>query len=542
VNNPGRYDIDVDEGTKPVYISPHRAPAEVELTDGTLSATNSEGFIETMGSQRYRAGQSGDLPQILRARRQRSRVQADYAPYYEVQRELADFYRERNEVMSSIVDDEGYVSEEDLPNIYQPIEEAVEYLLPGVEFEGIKRTEQEYEIQFNNRTGDIVEFDELSSGERDALAIVFSFLSPILSNRIAEAKNEDIDETDIVILFDGPESYMHPQLQLNFLNYLTNYVGEEYDFENKIQVIMVTHSKALIDNIDEDSLFYLLFPDQVEDNQLKISTDIQEELKDVVSEEIGLSALSSGEDLLLVEGPTDREVFSRIDNNLVASVSIIPIGGKDPIVGLDSAFNELVPKLRQSNIELYAIVDRDRDLSLEDNVSENIHALPATMLENLVLEPEPLFSTIENILGEELTETDYESPGDIEELLESIVQDEEFIEWESQTRWNEQFNPLNISYTSYSKSEGFSDIEEFAKNVVENQLNEVDDFKDIRDQVEEYAQNADFDELHGKRILGQVSNEFGIEQDRLLRMTATKVEPDQLPSDTRRFLEDIKDG
>ena len=71
--------------------------------------------------------------------------------------------------------------------------------------------------------------------------------------------------------------------------------------------------------------------------------------------------------------------------------------------------------------------------------------------------------------------------------------------------------------------------------MVGNQLNDIDDFNDIQRQVEEHAQNADFDELHGKRVLGQVSIEFGIEQDRLLRITATKVEPDYIPYDTKNF-------
>jgi len=454
---------------------------------------------------------------------------------------MAEFHRDRSEISISIVDQKGHVFEEDLPNIYQPIEEAVDRLLPGIQFESIERQDDEYKIQFRNRTGEIVTFDQMSSGERDVLAIVFSFLGSILSNRIAEAKDELVDSDNIVILMDDPEAYMHPQLQLKFLNYITRHLETENEYGIDIQVIMVGHSKVIIDNIPRDSLYYLFFSDQIEgNNQLKRASDLPSELEDIISEEIGLSVLASGEDLLLVEGSTDREILIRIDEDIEKSTTIVPIGGKKSILGLDKAFNKLIPELRQSNIHLYAIVDRDRDLSLDNQISSNIHPLPVTMIENLVLKPGPLFSTIEHVLGDELDRTEWSGPDDIKTLLEQIVRDSDFIERESQLRWNEDFNPLNVDYKGYQRSTGFATIEDFAKNCVANRLNEVDDFSDIHREVEGFAQRKEFGELHGKYILAQVSNEFNIEQGRLLRMTADRISLDDLPQETKQYLQSIK--
>lgn len=105
------------------------------------------------------------------------------------------------------------------------------------------------------------------------------------------------------------------------------------------------------------------------------------------------------------------------------------------------------------------------------------------MVENLVLKPGPLFSTLKEILGRELENGGITSPSDIENKLANIVQNDSFIGQESQLRWNEQFNPLNISYKGYDRSSGFGSIEEFAKNELENHLNEVDDYNIVRKEV-----------------------------------------------------------
>lgn len=540
LNNPHRYDVDIEDGTQPVYISPHRAPEEFDISDATLSVAETEGFIESMSEETYKVGSSVSLPQLLRSNRERSRFQADYAPYYEVKKEIANLYRERTDIMSRIVDRKGKVEEEDLPDIYTPIEDAVDSLLPGIKFEGITRVNGEYQIQFKNRTGDTVEYDGLSSGERDSLAIVFSLLTPILLNEFSKYDSTPANNSEVSILLDGPESYLHPQFQLNLLNYIEAHVGRENGVNQHTQVIMVTHSKAIIDNVPEDSLYYLFFNDQVKTNQLKSAIDLPSELKEVISEEIGLSAIATGQDLLLVEGSDDREVFNRIDENLKKNISIIPMEGKKPIVHLDNIFNKLIPRLQDSGINIYAIVDRDRDMSSNQSISERIHVLPVTMVENLILDPNALYKAISEALGEKIEEKGYNTQYDIDQLLNEIVTDEEFIMRESQQRWNENFNPVNVNYVGYEKSEGFSNIDEFAKNEVKNRLNNIDDFSVIYEEVKEIANNGNLDELHGKKILKQISNEFGIRTDMLLRMTARRISVEELPPETKKFLNKIK--
>ncbi|WP_158413942.1 AAA family ATPase [Halorubrum sp. GN11_10-6_MGM] len=345
-------------------------------------------------------------------------------------------------------------------------------------------------------------------------------------------------EDDLVVLYDSPEAYLHPQLQLNFLNYIKDYLNQKSDSNRKVQIIMCTHSKMIIDNTPDDSLYFLFYPDQVEENQLRSASEVPDELRNLISKEMGLTALSSGEDILLVEGRDDREVIQRIDDEIEKELSVIEMGGKDPIVNLDETFNKMVPKL--DGVDLYAIVDRDRGMKLNKQIPDNIHVLPVTSVENLILKPDVIFETVQDILGRKLKTEGYESPQDIENLLSNIVLHENFIEKEAHTRWNEQFGELHLSYRSFEKSKGFDDIGSFAKNELGNKLDDVSEFSEIRKEVEQLAENGNIDQLQGKEILKELSNQFNIKTERLLRMCARRLDVEDLPDETRDFIQEAK--
>lgn len=535
--------------TNAAFVGPHRGlQNQIDIQEQQLIGAPSYSSKDlysisasaTSNIRRLLEGEGGgSIPQ--RPYKNRNRTESDELPYYEVQRRLAQIHYNLRDYSWKRIQEEGEFGEEDILDWLSPLQEAIEKVLPSVELEGVEKTEEyNYVLEFRNRDGSIVKFHELSSGEKDAVALLFLLVEDEIEEEFSGTDVVESSEEDLVILYDSPEAYLHPQLQLNFINYVKDHLQKAREPNRRVQIIIATHSKMIIDNVPDESLYYLFFANQVDGNQLKPASDLPDELRNLISEEIGLTALSSGEDLILVEGSSDREVFHRIDDELEASLSVIPIGGKDPIVELDEAFNKLVPKLNQSGVNLYAIVDRDRELNLDDEVSDNIHALPATSIENLVLQPEALFETAEEVLGENLEDRGYESSDDVESLLKSIVTAGDFIEWEAQIRWNEQFNPFNLSYASFQASEGYPDIEAFAKNEIENQLGNIRAFSEIKEKVEELAEDGNFNELHGKKILNEVSNEFGIQKDRLLRISAKKLEIGDLPEETQEFLETAK--
>ncbi len=460
----------------------------------------------------------------------------DELPYYEVRRRLAQIYHNRKDYVMEKWEQNKYISDGIKSNWISPLESAISEVLPGIELDGISGTDDNrYVLEFTNQDGATIAFSDLSSGEKDAVALLFLLIEDEIEQYFLDTDIVNRSDEDLVILYDSPEAYLHPQLQLNFINYIKDHLNRKRNPSRNIQVIMCTHSKMIIDNVSDKSLYYLFYPDQVEDNQLRPASSIASELQDIISKEMGLTALSSGEDILLVEGKDDREVFHRIYDSIEKELSLIQMGGKDQIV--ESAFNNLIPELHENGVGLYAIVDRDRDLALDERVSDNIHTLPVTSVENLVLKPKAIYNTVEYVRGRrELNKMGYKSPDDIQDLLTDIVTNEQFIEWESQKRWNEQFNPIFIDYDGFKSSEKFDNIETFARNRVDNRLSDVTDFHSIRREVKNLAENGEFDRLLGKRILSQVSDEFEIKERRLLRMCAERVEPDDLPEETRNFL------
>lgn len=468
--------------------------------------------------------------------RDRQKGFSDQLPYYEVRRRLSQIEYKVGEYKKENYGQQKEAEDDPVLGWLSPMQDAISEVLPGIELEEVQKENHRYVLNFRNRDGSIVNFEGLSSGEKDTIALLFLLIEDEIEEQFSDIDIVETSRNDLVVLYDSPEVYLHPQLQLRFINYIKDLLQTRTEEERNLQIIICSHSKMVIDNVPDESLYYLFFPDQVDENQLQPASDVPDELRALISEEIGLTALSSGEDILLVEGEDDREVFQRVGQDLYNDLSIIQMNGKEQIVELDSAFNKLVPKLKQNGVNLYAIVDRDRDLDLEEYVSDYLHFLPATSIENIVLNPEAIFQTVRQVHGIDLGDLGYKDADDVESLLANIVTDEDFIEEEAEMRWNEQFNPFNLSYGSYRSAEEFADINSFAENEIQNRLNHIKNFDEIREEVERLAKNGNRDDLHGKKILKKVSEEFEIKSDRLLRICASHLKFQDLPEETREFL------
>ena len=533
------------DDTNVAYVGPHRGMSkEVPIRERDLIGmpAYSTKFLHALsrlpqGATRYwlnrgqgniRSGMFGNEKGML-----------DELPYYEVRRRLAQIHSNIEEhVTEEFFDKGGEVEKPDILEWLSPLQEAIEQVLPGIKLNGVEKTDDhEYVLTFKNRDDSVVNFDDLSSGEKDAVALLFLLVEDRIEEQFKDSDIVSKSEDDLVVLYDSPEAYLHPQLQLNFLNYIKDYLNNESGTDRNVQIIICTHSKMIVDNTPDESLYFLFYPDHVEDNQLRPASEVPDELRKLISNEMGLTALSSGEDILLVEGSDDREVIHRIDDEIEKEVSVIGMGGKDPIVKLDETFNKM---MQLDGVNVYAIVDGDRDLNLDEDTPDNIHSLPVTSIENLILKTDVIFETLKEILGRKLEQKGYSSSQDVDDKLSSIITDEDFIEEEAHTRWNEQFNDFYLSYEGFEQSEGFIDIESFAQNELENRLDDVKDFAEIKNEVKNLAESGNIDQLQGKEILKRLSEEFKIKTERLLRMCAKKLDKEDLPDETESFLKKAK--
>jgi predicted ATPase len=533
--------IEISNDTRQVYFSPHRAPSSAHINETSLTQMNETSFIENLSDPGYNIGGGTNLPNEIRRHGRRSRSVADYAPYFDVKRRLAQLKRERAYLVEDILDREGGVSEEQVPDVSEYIQSAINHLLPGLAYDRVEKQNNNYKVYFRNRTGDEVEFDQLSSGERDAIAMAFSLIEYEIEKDIAEARDEEYIHEDIVLLIDSPEAYLHPSLQARFLDYLREYDTKVNNEDWQLQVLMCTHSSVILDASSPDEVYFMVYPDQVEANQLVSAESVDKELLDVISGELGFAALSSGKPLLLVEGKSDKEILSQIHPGLEDNVEILPMGGKSTIQHLNRAFNDLIPELESMGVEVYAVLDRDRDWELDNQVEDNICVLPVTCIENLLLKNyTPLYNALDVLAGSSrLERVGIGEPSDVQDLVGDIINTAEFRDHELTKRLNEELS-VHIDLRELPRITE-SNINNLIDEIADKNKERVDThLKRIENRVDTAVASSDTDELDGKYILSQIASECEVRKDALARTTAERVRATNLPNRYNEFIEEIQ--
>jgi predicted ATP-dependent endonuclease of OLD family len=532
-----------------LYFGPHRTPAPTDIDASLIAELGGDSSRSQLSRSSYNRSGSSSIPDIVRRQSRRERIDPDPAPYFELKKRLSQLEFDRAQLIKDLYDRRGKLGGDDVPQIGGPLSTAIDAVLPGINYEGVSKNDKNiYEIQFNDRSGATVGFDSLSSGERDAIALLFNLVEPEIESIIAEARNESTNDEDIVALIDSPEAYLHPAMQERFLNFVKQYITRvnQEDSDNHLQVILCTHSQMMLQNADEDELFFLLYQDQREGNQLTSAADVSLDTLESVTGQIGITALSAGNPILLVEGSSDREFLRRFFPDLCEEIEILPMGGKGKIIDFSTAFNQLVPELTNEGIFISALVDRDRDLDIDDEYAQFVKQLEVSCMENYLLDTRCLWDAIQQLTSENIRdEVGLDSPADVDDLLSRIVSTEEFQQQEIKTRLNERLR-INVSVRhldSLDEDSVKSQIEEVAetkKDRVESNIAEV------REAVSDAAGEGNYDVLSGKNILKRVASRVGIDDhETLSRVTASymqelELQP-ELPKSTLQGLREKTD-
>jgi hypothetical protein len=472
-----------------------------------LTGSRSETYLDALSWERH-TGNPGTG--AVRADDQPSRLEPDFGPYYAVKKRFAELWMLRRDVLDENYNPStGNVSRE-VPDPVAILNSELKSVLPGIEFKEVDNEktgteshvnrDTQIKLKFENKSGDTIIFDQLSSGERDIVALLFLLVEPQIQEEFIEAGiNEKVSE-DVVVLLDGPESYLHPDLQQKLLKRILN--STESVTPTTTQFIICTHSKIFIDGVPKKCLFYMLYASATENNQLHPADQINTDLLRSITGELALAALSSGRSLLWVEGKTDQEIFSILYPDLEDHFTFVPMGGSDNVQSIDSTFSKLIPELVSTGKEVFGIIDRDRNLGLSGSLSDRIHVLPATCVENLLLNSEAIFSYLTVEVGaNKLSEKGYDSDSDIDNLIDDIVSDPEFIRKEVWKRFNEDFNTINIDRKEYyyQKNEGVvSDFDDYLSNKTAEKRRNTKSEKEIRKEVNKIISNNNYDKLDGK--------------------------------------------
>ncbi|RBI59522.1 hypothetical protein DMJ13_23265 [halophilic archaeon] len=545
-NNHSRRGEEIEGSGKPVYLSPHRAPTSAEIDDSIIMQSSSRTFNEALSTQ-YTLSEnhftSNSLPNFLNAPQsniERSSREADFAPYYEIKKRLAELKSERERLVTNILDREGKVVSENVPDITEQLSTAVDDLLPGVTFDEIQKEDQTYLIYFENRNGERIEFDNLSSGERDTVALAFPFIDKKLESELAEARNQTVSQEDLVLLIDSPEAYLHPSLQEHFFSYCRREIKEINESKSwDVQLMMCTHSQMILENTPEEELFFLHYYDDIPDeksNQLISADDLDRDLIETISGDLGFAALSTGKPLLLVEGRSDKKILRKIHRDLDANLEIIPMGSKSSVQGVNKAFNELLPKLSTMGVEVHAIVDRDREWNLDSNIEDRVFILPVTCVENLLLDPSLIYSAIDTLADEtEIRSHNLRSASDMSNIINEIIRSDRFKSRELQKRIGDRLS-IHIDVTGMEEltEDRIRDRMETTTNTKKDRIGRI--ISESQERLDRAINEENFGSLNGKIILSFVSDEFNVSQKHLTRYIADKQSPTNLPPKYQDFI------
>lgn len=215
--------------------------------------------------------------------------------------------------------------------------------------------------------------DQLSSGEREVVNIVFDFLLR--------------HPTDCIVFFDEPELHLHPELSYKLLQTLRG-AGDRNQF------IFCTHSPEVITASLDNSVIFIGPPRPDGGNQavpVRADDDTNEALK-LLGHSVGIVAL--GKKIVLIEGQStslDKQVYGAILKNRFPELVLVPSGGK----GVISSFEQLNAAVLNRTIwgvEFFMLCDRDAvPLSrtsgqVETEVNGRLRVLTKYHLENYFLD------------------------------------------------------------------------------------------------------------------------------------------------------------
>lgn len=338
---------------------------------------------------------------------------------------------ERKEAISAIYDRDGKIDKDVLPDIWSPLKELTENLLPHLSFSSIDTANRNnirclWQVHSKNT---IVDLDELSSGEKAIIQIFYPLIEQRIKSILKSIKNSDTADAshDICVLIDEPELHLHPNLQLKIFDYF-----RVLSSEKGVQVIITTHSPTIVEYATSNEL-YLLRPYELlqegENQLIQVATD--EEKLHFLKTIFGTTAnLTAMQPVVIVEGVkeknsskvvSDRKLYRAL-NEKFDRVTLISGGGKSECLKLIDVLQEAL-KSFSPNLKVVGLLDKDI-VELEKN--EKVFTLPVSMIENFLLDPYCIWESIQSVIEK----TGISNADELEKIIDTILDELESFEKE----------------------------------------------------------------------------------------------------------------
>jgi len=319
----------------------------------------------------------------------------------------------------------GQIAAGSVPDLFEPFGELVRTLLPHLEWLGVNdANSNDIRCEFRHAAGEggaVFDIDELSSGEKAAIALFLPFIErevKVLSGEQGEMREGLVPVT---LLLDEPELHLHPILQLNVLEYMRTLARDD-----RAQFIFTVHSPSLLDALTKDELFLLSPTDLAVDNQLSRLVDTSERLEAVRAITGSTHLLTRCKPIVFIEGEPDDgakatdERITRILLPGVAHWALIPTHGKQQVV---KAAEEMraAAELHLPGMPVFGLVDEDQGTV---EAPDFVVPWPVCMIENLLLDPEAISMMVAPYAGAVGLSTPSEIRKSLHELADLQIEEE----------------------------------------------------------------------------------------------------------------------
>lgn len=242
--------------------------------------------------------------------------------------------------------------------------------------------------------GEVISFNDLSSGEKEVFFILSFFIRYNVENAI--------------IMIDEPELHLHPELARKLIRNMQ-------EIRSGNQIWLATHNSEIIDEAGRDRVMYISKNEKTKKAKIIYATDEDASINELK----GLFGFSGymgiAKNLIFLEGnnsSADRKFLSNILPSS-ANIKFIPANGSANLQGINAA----VLSILESNLGLmnfYLIRDRDY---LTDEMADKyrshksgkIFVLEKHEIENYFLVPEIMSLVLEEIFSVSKTEAEIDS-------------------------------------------------------------------------------------------------------------------------------------
>jgi energy-coupling factor transporter ATP-binding protein EcfA2 len=307
-------------------------------------------------------------------------------------------------------------------------------LFPGYSF--VDATLEDLSLKVQLPHGQIIPFQDLSSGEKE----VFFILSFFLRNNIAES----------VVVIDEPELHLHPELARKLIQLMRSIKPQN-------QVWCATHSAELVDEAGRERTCYL------EQNEARTETSCVPATREGAElrhlrDMFGYSGfVGISKKIVFMEGTdtsADRKTFSTLFGAASREVKIIPAGSWGNLFRINAA----VLSLLQSDFARCSFfLIRDRDYLSDEAVAKyesagvgRLFILKRYHIENYLLEESAVSSVLKRVYQRD------SKPSDLTEILRTIARDSSaaFLRDIAISRFSELYQSEDFSIGAHSSGVG----------------------------------------------------------------------------------------